>query len=390
MRGDTEARDRRRRVRPTHAGLLAGVLVLTLLAAAPGAGAAVGDRLERTRDELAALAEQLGVEAAAADALRAEVAAADARVGEATERLGMLLDARLTIADEVASAQARYEAARAELESVAVETFMGMAGGNPDAFAFGAAFDATTLADVGDAVAYASAVGDAQAATAARVVDSKERLESRATTLEALLDERSAALDELEDARSSLTAALVEHARAQDALEASREQLLTLVRRLAERDRAAALGGVGSAFRGPYHVSYGAWALRFLDALGAPPCRNNRVVVVAWQVQESTQAAWNPLATTRDMPGATDFNWVGVKNYRSIGQGIAASLGTLDHGYDVYRYGAIVQDLRRCADPYATASSIAASSWCPGCLDGMYVVGLIPNVDADLTSYAAL
>ena len=105
---------------------------------------------------------------------------------------------------------------------------------------------------------------------------------------------------------------------------------------------------------------------------------------------QTTQAAWNPLATTRDMPGATDFNWVGVKNYRSLAQGIAASIGTLEYGYEVYRYGAIVEDLRRCADPYATAASIAASSWCPGCLDGMYVVGLIPKVAADLASYAAL
>jgi hypothetical protein len=137
-------------------------------------------------------------------------------------------------------------------------------------------------------------------------------------------------------------------------------------------------------------VTYGEWAARFLRELRAPDCRDNRVVVVAWQVQESTQAAWNPLATTRDMPGATDFNWLGVKNYRSLQQGIAASLGTLDYGYDVYRYGAIVEDLRRCADPYATATSIAASSWCPGCLNGMYVVGLIAKVDAELSAYAAL
>jgi hypothetical protein len=114
------------------------------------------------------------------------------------------------------------------------------------------------------------------------------------------------------------------------------------------------------------------------------------VVVVAWQVQESTQAAWNPLATTRDMPGATDFNDVGVKNYRSLRQGLAASLGTLEYGYEVYRYGANVRDQQRCADPYDTAASIAASSWCPGCLNGMYVVGLIPKVDADLDAYAAL
>jgi hypothetical protein len=369
---------------------LSVAVALAVVAAGPGAGATTGHRLAETRDELRAVAAEIDVLSTEAEGLRAAVAAADARVAEATRRLGLLLEARSTLADEVADAHRRYEQARAELETVAVETFMGLPGAHSDAIAFGAALDAGTLSDVGDAVAYASAIGEARSATAERVEEARRRLESRASALDALLAERTAALDDLEHARASLAAALAEHEQAQVALDASRDELIDLVRRLVERNRAAALGGVGAAFRGPYHVTYGEWAVRLLDALRVPACRNNRVVVVAWQVQESTEAAWNPLATTRPMPGSTDFNWVGVQNYRSLDQGIAATLGTIENGYDVYRYGAIVEGLTRCADPYETAESIAASSWCPGCLDGMYVLGLIPEVDADLASYSAL
>jgi hypothetical protein len=40
--------------------------------------------------------------------------------------------------------------------------------------------------------------------------------------------------------------------------------------------------------------------------------------------------------------------------------------------------------------PADTAGAIAASSWCPGCLNGMYVVGVVPKVQADFATYAAL
>jgi hypothetical protein len=127
-----------------------------------------------------------------------------------------------------------------------------------------------------------------------------------------------------------------------------------------------------------------------LRILGAPGCRDNRVVAVAWQVQEFTQAAWNPLATTHRMHGSTDFNSVGVQNYLSLEQGLQATKETIDHGWDVYGYGAIVRSLRACAPALATAHAIAASSWCPGCLGGNYVVGVVPKVDADLETYASL
>jgi hypothetical protein len=107
-------------------------------------------------------------------------------------------------------------------------------------------------------------------------------------------------------------------------------------------------------------------------------------------VQEFTQAAWNPLATTHRMPGSTSFNSVGVQNFVSLAQGLQATEETIEHGWSVYGYGAIVSSLRACASALATAHAIAASSWCPGCLGGNYVVGVVPRVEADFETYASI
>jgi hypothetical protein len=84
------------------------------------------------------------------------------------------------------------------------------------------------------------------------------------------------------------------------------------------------------------------WARAFLTEIGAPGCRENLVLVVAWQAQEGTDARFNPLATTHWMPGSTDFNSVGVKNYRSVAQGLAAARETLEQGADSYGYEPIL------------------------------------------------
>ncbi len=72
-------------------------------------------------------------------------------------------------------------------------------------------------------------------------------------------------------------------------------------------------------------VTFESWAQLFLSSVGAPTCDENVLLVVAWETQESTQALFNPLATTHAMEGATDFNDVGVKNYVSLEQGLEAS-----------------------------------------------------------------
>src|SRR5205814_2114470 len=98
-------------------------------------------------------------------------------------------------------------------------------------------------------------------------------------------------------------------------------------------------------------VTWPEWAALLLDRLRAPRCANNVIVMVAWEQQEGTTAGWNPLATTYDMSGATTYNSAGVRNYPSLEAGLRATLLTLARGWSAHGYGAIVRDLRACADP---------------------------------------
>jgi hypothetical protein len=135
-------------------------------------------------------------------------------------------------------------------------------------------------------------------------------------------------------------------------------------------------------------ITYPQWAALFLDRIQAPVCGNNLISVVAWEQQEHTEAAWNPLATTYAMPGATRFNTVGVRNFTSLDGGLDATVLTLNHGWSTQGYGWIVYYLQHCADPQTTARAINGSGWCAGCAGGSYVVGLIPSAtDAYLKAY---
>jgi hypothetical protein len=141
-----------------------------------------------------------------------------------------------------------------------------------------------------------------------------------------------------------------------------------------------------AASRGP--LTYEGWASAFLGRLGAPACAENLLIVVTWETAESTSARYNPLATTRDMPGATDLNDVGVKHYVSLDQGLDASRDTLLLGADSYGYRAIVAGLRACEPADSTADAINASAWCRGCVGGAYVTGLVPIVRASYDEHA--
>ena len=136
-------------------------------------------------------------------------------------------------------------------------------------------------------------------------------------------------------------------------------------------------------------LTYEAWARGLLARVSAPACPDNLTIVVTWETAESTEAAFNPLATTHAMDGATDFNSVGVKNYRSLDQGLDAARDTLQGGADSYGYAAILQDLQACASAEMTAMAINASAWCRGCTDGAYITGLLPIVKANYADHAA-
>lgn len=136
-------------------------------------------------------------------------------------------------------------------------------------------------------------------------------------------------------------------------------------------------------------ITYGRWAASFLEEVDAPDCQNNLTVVVAWEVNEGTDARFNPLATTYPMPGASKFNSIGVRDYVSLAQGLEATRLTLERGWNDYGYSRIVKRLRNCAPARRTARAIKRSSWCAGCTNGRYVIGLIPLVESDYDTYAA-
>lgn len=133
-------------------------------------------------------------------------------------------------------------------------------------------------------------------------------------------------------------------------------------------------------------ISYGEWAESFLPAMGAGTGRENMIAVVAWEAAEGTDATWNPLATTKDMPGATRYNSHGVRNYKTLEQGVQASKLTLElpnRGYEP-----IIARLRSGADAMKTAEAIRDSRWCSGCAGGTYVVGFIEAVRRYYDRYA--
>lgn len=158
---------------------------------------------------------------------------------------------------------------------------------------------------------------------------------------------------------------------------------------MAARDEMIRKARRGFSFVPGEPVTYEAWASGFLDRLGAPRCDENLLVVVAWETSESTAAAFNPLATTRAVEGATQMNSVGVRNYASLAEGLDASRDTLTAGADSYGYGAIVDNLRGCAPAESTAAAINASAWCRGCTEGMYLTGLLPLVRDSYADHAA-
>lgn len=376
----------RTRARRGWVGVCVALMLTSLV---PAASATPQAKLENARTQLRDLSAQIQAQAAAVVQLQDRVAAADARVAAASADLARMQGQRAQLTARLDVARAAWEQARADLSELAAESFMHTAG-SLDTSTLAAVLGANSLQEMSDRLAFSAALGTAQADVAARADAARTRLDARVAAVDASATAQAALLDEVTTARDEVSTSLAAQVQASADLAASRDQVVALISRLAQEVKAAELGGVGTAFQGPYHVSYGEWAVRLLRQLQVPTCRDNQVVVVAWQVQEFTQAAWNPLATTHAMPGSTDFNGVGVQNYVSLGQGLQATEDTIRGGADTYGYGAIVDALSRCADPMTTAAAVNASSWCSGCGNGAYLIGLVPKVEADFHTYASL
>lgn len=89
----------------------------------------------------------------------------------------------------------------------------------------------------------------------------------------------------------------------------------------------------------PVHaITRGDASAAFCKALGVPETIRRRHFFLAWFAGENTEARFNPCATEFYLPGSTDFNSVGVRNYASWSQGIEGWLDTINlHYYDELR-----------------------------------------------------
>jgi len=95
-----------------------------------------------------------------------------------------------------------------------------------------------------------------------------------------------------------------------------------------------------SAFTGtapvPTNSSETAFFTAVLVGIGAPPTSANLSSMAHWAQHESIWpggpgkgGTYNPFNTTLGMPGATNYNSVGVKNYTSATEGVAGTVATL-------------------------------------------------------------
>lgn len=98
------------------------------------------------------------------------------------------------------------------------------------------------------------------------------------------------------------------------------------------------------------------WEDTLLAALGMRDTADNQRFLDQWQSFEGGTATNNPLNTTQAWPGATNYNSVGVKNYRTRADGIQATMTTLENG----RYDAILGALRS-GDPYTFSEPLAVA-----------------------------
>lgn len=135
----------------------------------------------------------------------------------------------------------------------------------------------------------------------------------------------------------------------------------------------------------PFTVTREMWARSFLKWAGWPTNQKNMVALIAWQAAEggpsAPQAKWNPLNTTRKMPGSTQFNWVGVQNYVDQEQGLNATLLTIKESG--YGYEPIVRRLKRGANPRRTLDAVERSSWGTGGL----AKSIVDDVRRDYDDY---
>jgi hypothetical protein len=100
-----------------------------------------------------------------------------------------------------------------------------------------------------------------------------------------------------------------------------------------------------------------------LKCLGAEPTKSNMLFMYAWRQAEGGKAKNNPFNTTLKIPGATNYNSVGVKNYSTPEEGIDATCKTLKNGRDKYGYDKIIDGLKNDVGLSKLSDAVINSKW---------------------------
>jgi peptidoglycan hydrolase CwlO-like protein len=363
-------------------------LVLALVAGLAWTQPAAGDtssQLSKARARLNQLVSQIKSEQARVSALRAQLAGVDQKIAQARAKADRTETTLQRTRTELMQVRAQYQALHDRLDEMAANEYMAGPGSSLEVI-----LGATSFADLFDRSQFVSDVSHQAVDLSHQLENVAADLARRTKTLNRLLAQQKTIVAQLAQQQQAKASAVASEAAALQQLDQTRTDIVALVARLQKRLRAEEISSIGRIFQGGHHATYGAWAGAFLGTMGVSGCHSNMVAVVSWQVAEFTQAAWNPLATTYPMAGSTLYNSAGVRNYVSAGQGLEATRLTIRGGMTQYGYGRIVSSLSACADPMTTARAINASSWCRGCAGGTYVVGMVPKVEANYSTYAAL
>jgi peptidoglycan hydrolase CwlO-like protein len=350
------------------------VLSFAILAVAT-TSAAARPPIETARRHAAALGLQVGDARAVATALQARILALSSDVANARRMLDHLQGRLVDAQRGRAAAQAKMDTIQAQLDDRARQAFVTLGPGASAAYLL----EADSFTELLDRTVMLDSVQQADATLVDALQAQAVRSAAALGSLELATRERGRLLARIESRRVQMLDVFAAQQAALEQLVGQQRSANHDVHQL-ERRIAREAGA----------IPFGDWATRFLQHIGAPTCRDNLVVVMAWQANEFTQARWNPLATTHVMKRSTSFNVVGVQNYLTLTQGLRASEQTLTRGASSFGYGAILDALYGCRGAMKTAEAIRASAWCRDCSNGGYVTELVPIVEQYFDRYTTL